>query len=64
MTATGTKPKNPCRRGKVHTYMTGGLAADAGLLTAMREQVVEQKINVEVEAHPDSIYAGAIGAAL
>ncbi len=44
--------------------MTGGLAADAGLLTAMREQVVEQKINVEVEAHPDSIYAGAIGAAL
>ncbi len=21
MTATGTKPKNPCRRGKVHTWI-------------------------------------------
>ena len=28
MTATGTKPKNPCRRGKVHTWRPGPPAAD------------------------------------
>lgn len=44
--------------------LTGGLATDEGLLEAMKEQVVEQKLEVEVLNHPDSIYAGAIGAAL
>ena len=44
--------------------LTGGLAADAGLLAAMREEMVNQKIAVEVLRHEHSIYAGAIGAAL
>jgi len=44
--------------------LTGGLAADAGLLAAMQEEMVNQKIAVEVLRHEHSIYAGAIGAAL
>jgi len=44
--------------------MTGGLALDDGLAAAMREQAVDQKVEAEVVSHPDSIYAGAIGAAL
>ncbi len=44
--------------------MTGGLALDAGLVAAMREQMVEQKVTLDVAVSPDSIYAGAIGAAL
>jgi len=44
--------------------LTGGLANDTGLLTAMREQMVEQKFEAEVVNHPDSIFAGAIGAAV
>ncbi|HEX9723886.1 MAG TPA: benzoyl-CoA reductase subunit D [Vicinamibacteria bacterium] len=44
--------------------VTGGLAADVGLLGAMREAVAEQKAPIEMRAHPDSILAGALGAAL
>lgn len=44
--------------------ITGGLANDEGMVEAMQEQVVEQKLKVDVLSHPDSIYAGAIGAAL
>ncbi len=44
--------------------MTGGLALDEGLVNAMREQAEEQKVELNVANHPDSIYAGAIGAAL
>ena len=44
--------------------MTGGLALDSGLLAAIREEMANEKANVEVVNHPDSIYAGAIGAAL
>jgi len=44
--------------------LTGGLAVDEGLIEAMKEQVVEQKLKVQIVSHPDSIYAGAIGAAL
>ncbi|MCC7058923.1 MAG: benzoyl-CoA reductase subunit D [Burkholderiaceae bacterium] len=44
--------------------MTGGLALDTGLLAAIREELANEKANVQVENHPDSIYAGAIGAAL
>ena len=44
--------------------MTGGLALDTGLLAAIREEVANEKAKVEVVNHPDSIYAGAIGAAL
>ncbi len=45
--------------------MTGGLARDAGLVAALEEEMVGQKnSSVEIRSHPDSAYAGAIGAAL
>ena len=44
--------------------MTGGLALDTGLLAAIQEEMVNEKVAVEAVSHPDSIYAGAIGAAL
>ena len=44
--------------------LTGGLALDTGLLAAIREEMVSEKVNVTAVSHPDSIYAGAIGAAL
>ncbi len=45
--------------------LTGGLALDAGLLAALQEELVNEKIaGLSVTSHPDSIYAGAIGAAL
>jgi benzoyl-CoA reductase subunit D len=44
--------------------LTGGLALDAGLLAASQEEMVNEKVGVSVASHPDSIYAGAIGAAL
>jgi len=50
------------REGSV--LVTGGLAMDEGLIEAVKEQVIEQKLRVEVLNHPESIYAGAIGAAL
>lgn len=44
--------------------MTGGLALDEGLVAAMQEAMVKEKVSYPVRCHPDSIYAGAIGAAL
>ncbi len=44
--------------------LTGGLATDTGLVAALNEAIVEQKMDLTVQSHPDSIYAGAIGAAL
>ncbi|MDP3083306.1 MAG: benzoyl-CoA reductase subunit D [Rubrivivax sp.] len=44
--------------------ITGGLALDTGLLAAIQEEMVAEKVNVQALNHPDSIYAGAIGAAL
>jgi len=44
--------------------LTGGLALDEGLLAAIQEEMVGEKVNVTARSHPDSIYAGAIGAAL
>jgi benzoyl-CoA reductase subunit D len=46
------------------TLVTGGLALDDGLIATLQENVGEQKIKVSVKSHPDSPYAGAIGAAL
>jgi benzoyl-CoA reductase subunit D len=43
---------------------TGGLALDKGLMAALNESLVKQKLNIEARSHPDSIFAGAIGAAL
>jgi benzoyl-CoA reductase subunit D len=44
--------------------MTGGLALDSGLLKALQEELANEKIPINAVNHPDSIYAGAIGAAL
>ncbi|MGZ4839965.1 MAG: benzoyl-CoA reductase subunit D [Terriglobales bacterium] len=44
--------------------ITGGLASDIGLTRALEEKIAEDKLAMEVRTHPDSIYAGALGAAL
>jgi benzoyl-CoA reductase subunit D len=44
--------------------LTGGLALDTGLLAALQEGMVAQKLPIDAKASPDSIYAGAIGAAI
>jgi benzoyl-CoA reductase subunit D len=44
--------------------LTGGLALDSGLLAAIQEEMVNEKVQVTAMSHADSIYAGAIGAAL
>ncbi|KAB2917380.1 MAG: benzoyl-CoA reductase subunit D [Hyphomicrobiaceae bacterium] len=45
--------------------MTGGLALDQGLVKALQEDVAKMKdMKATILSHPDSIYAGAIGAAL
>jgi len=44
--------------------MTGGLAHDEGLVGAMQDAMRQEKVQWPVRNHPDSIYAGAIGAAL
>ena len=45
--------------------LTGGLALDEGLLAALQEELANEKITgLTAVSHPDSIYAGAIGAAL
>lgn len=51
--------------GDKRVMMTGGLAQDAGLVAAMSEELAKLKgVTAEVVSHPDSVYAGAIGAAL
>ncbi len=44
--------------------MTGGLGGDAGLVQALHEEIERQKVPVELRTDADSIYAGALGAAL
>ncbi len=44
--------------------ITGGLALDSGLVAAIQEEMVNEKVAVTAVSHPDSIFAGAIGAAL
>jgi benzoyl-CoA reductase subunit D len=45
--------------------LTGGLALDQGLVAALEEDVAKMKdMKAVIRSHPDSIYAGAIGAAL
>jgi benzoyl-CoA reductase subunit D len=46
------------------TLATGGLALDDGLMAALNESMAKQKLTIKARSHPDSIYAGAIGAAL
>ena len=45
--------------------VTGGLALDDGLVAALEEDIAKMKdMKATIRSHPDSIYAGAIGAAL
>jgi benzoyl-CoA reductase subunit D len=44
--------------------VTGGMAADQGLLAALRAQVAKDALALEVIAPEGALYAGAIGAAL
>jgi len=44
--------------------MTGGLALDTGLVKAIQDSMDSQKMRTRVDSHPDSLFAGAIGAAL
>ncbi len=44
--------------------MTGGLASDSGLKKAVEETLEKENKDFDVRVHPDSILAGAIGAAL
>ena len=44
--------------------LTGGLALDIGLLAALNETIEDRNVNIKALSHPDSIYAGAIGAAI
>jgi benzoyl-CoA reductase subunit D len=44
--------------------VTGGLAADVGLVAALVEAARAQQLPLEIRTHPDSVLAGAIGAAL
>ena len=44
--------------------LTGGMAQNTGLLQALEEQLAESGKKFTILTHPDSIYAGAIGAAL
>ena len=37
---------------------------DAEMIAALRECIAEQGLEAEAKSHPDSIYAGAIGAAI
>ena len=44
--------------------ITGGLAADEGLMAALVEAAAATRAQVEIRSHPQSMLAGAIGAAL
>jgi benzoyl-CoA reductase subunit D len=44
--------------------VTGGLAADVGLVAAMREAAESQGASIDIRAHESSALAGALGAAL
>lgn len=44
--------------------MTGGLALDIGLVKAIQDGMDKQQMKMKVTSSPDSIFAGAIGAAL
>lgn len=44
--------------------LTGGLAADIGLLDALRHEAKRSGASLEFVNHPDAVHAGALGAAL
>ncbi len=46
------------------TFLSGGLALDEGLVQALNETMEKMKVKSRAVNHPDSPYAGAIGAAI
>lgn len=44
--------------------LTGGLSQDSGLVGALRDRLADGDADIDVRTHPDSVYAGAMGAAL
>ena len=44
--------------------LTGGLANNKGMIAAVKKLLQEKGLDYIIRAHKDSIYAGAIGAAL
>jgi benzoyl-CoA reductase subunit D len=44
--------------------ISGGLAADVGFIAVMQELADEGKLSVTIASHPQSVFAGAIGAAI
>ncbi len=45
-------------------FLSGGLALDQGLLGALNDSLASMKLKIDAKNHPDSAYAGAIGAAI
>lgn len=45
-------------------FLTGGMALNKGMVQAIDELAKESKYNFEIITHQDSIYSGALGAAL
>ncbi len=45
-------------------FLSGGLALDEGLVEALNAALTKQKVTVKAVNHPDSPFAGAIGAAI
>ncbi len=45
-------------------FLSGGLALDEGLLGALNDSLIGMKLKINARNHPDSPFAGAIGAAL
>lgn len=44
--------------------LTGGMGLNKGMIQAIEEQLAETGKKFDIKTHPDTIYAGAIGAAL
>lgn len=51
-------------RAKSPVVLTGGMAMNEGMIQAVQELIAESKLDLEVQASPKSIFAGAIGAAI
>lgn len=45
-------------------FLSGGLALDEGLRAALNDSMESMKLKLEAKNHPDSIFSGAIGAAV
>jgi len=45
-------------------FLSGGLALDEGLRGALNDSMEKMKLKIEAKSHPDSIFSGAIGAAI